>query len=508
MATVIHSLAVSGSRRTDGTVNAGGRIFLTRPGTANTRVTGYQDKDKSAAHTLVSGGYLLDAAGKIGIFVDEPCTVRIEDQDGITVDQFSTEPTVSAGLVEVINSGYTGIDPDTGQYVAGERTYLSRILSSFASSVGGVDGKFLANGNATGRYLKDAISDFGVSVKTFGAVGNGVADDTVPIQNTVNFVRSLGGGTVLFPPGGYKITSPITVPSGTISFVGQSLTTSIISNANLAANAFTATSGTSHAWRNLAITGSGGTSTGSAIALGTSTEVVFENVEISSHTKGISGGGAGSVYLSNVTIPSNVATGLDLTGAAFDVTIIGGSYTTSTISIAIGSTSKAKIIGTTVSSGTAGIDIQSTASLYAYGVINTGVSVGLRTSATAGAVFHAACNWGTLGVTDQRTGAPVAYTFAADGNFTPLPSQADEIRVTVTAAAVVTVNNITAIGAGRPFTLICSRSTAGAVTWTFDTKYVLSAAVAPANGNRVNLLLLYSPIDDKTYEVGRAATAN
>jgi polygalacturonase len=48
-----------------------------------------------------------------------------------------------------------------------------------------------------------------VSVKDFGAVGNGVADDTVAIQAALNS----GAGTVYFPEGTYPVSTALTVPS-------------------------------------------------------------------------------------------------------------------------------------------------------------------------------------------------------------------------------------------------------------------------------------------------------
>ena len=51
-----------------------------------------------------------------------------------------------------------------------------------------------------------------VSVKDFGAVGDGIADDTVAIQAALNCFSSLGG-TVFFPRGDYKITAPLVMKS-------------------------------------------------------------------------------------------------------------------------------------------------------------------------------------------------------------------------------------------------------------------------------------------------------
>ncbi len=45
----------------------------------------------------------------------------------------------------------------------------------------------------------------GLSVKPFGAIGNGVVDDTKAIQTAIDSVAKNGGGTVFFPAGTYKV---------------------------------------------------------------------------------------------------------------------------------------------------------------------------------------------------------------------------------------------------------------------------------------------------------------
>lgn len=54
------------------------------------------------------------------------------------------------------------------------------------------------------------MSAFGINVFDFGAVGNGIVDDTVAIQAAINFAAERGGGRILFPytKGGYRIASP------------------------------------------------------------------------------------------------------------------------------------------------------------------------------------------------------------------------------------------------------------------------------------------------------------
>lgn len=64
------------------------------------------------------------------------------------------------------------------------------------------------------------ISAFGVNVKTFGAVGDGVTDDTQAIKDAVAFMKKRGGGTIYFPDGTYCVTETIYIDSLGIVFQG------------------------------------------------------------------------------------------------------------------------------------------------------------------------------------------------------------------------------------------------------------------------------------------------
>jgi Pectate lyase superfamily protein len=58
------------------------------------------------------------------------------------------------------------------------------------------------------------------NVKTFGAKGDGITDDTAAIQSTIDAAILAGGGVVLFPLGTYKTTGALQCSSSHIVFLG------------------------------------------------------------------------------------------------------------------------------------------------------------------------------------------------------------------------------------------------------------------------------------------------
>ena len=72
----------------------------------------------------------------------------------------------------------------------------------------------------TAGQIKDVVeghtaqlADIAINIKSFGAIGDGITDDSTAIQNAINYVGSLGGGTVLIPDGIYSITKTLLVKS-------------------------------------------------------------------------------------------------------------------------------------------------------------------------------------------------------------------------------------------------------------------------------------------------------
>ena len=106
-----------------------------------------------------------------------------------------------------------------------------------ASGGAGLVGFIQSGTGAVARTVQDKARE-SVSVKDFGAVGNGVIDDTAAIQNAINFLRNTStslGGILHFPAGIYRITygldgRSITPTDGArrISYIGESMYSSSI----------------------------------------------------------------------------------------------------------------------------------------------------------------------------------------------------------------------------------------------------------------------------------------
>jgi len=67
----------------------------------------------------------------------------------------------------------------------------------------------IATGSTTARSLADRFADV-VNVKDFGAIGDGVTDDTAAIQAALDYIKT-DGGTLVFPYATYKCNSVLTL---------------------------------------------------------------------------------------------------------------------------------------------------------------------------------------------------------------------------------------------------------------------------------------------------------
>src|SRR5690606_15260052 len=74
----------------------------------------------------------------------------------------------------------------------------------------------------------EQLADMAINVKTYGAKGDGVTDDTEAIQKAIDACFAAGGGIVFFPEGKYIISAPV-VKKAKVSLIGVGGRDSIIS---------------------------------------------------------------------------------------------------------------------------------------------------------------------------------------------------------------------------------------------------------------------------------------
>jgi hypothetical protein len=111
---------------------------------------------------------------------------------GKKISQFATITTVASGdYFPVVQASDT----------SNKRASLASLSTSLQFTQAGTD--------ATARTIDSKLKDV-VSVKDFGAVGDGVTDDTVAIQAAINRIGIYPGAELYFPAGIYRITAPLT----------------------------------------------------------------------------------------------------------------------------------------------------------------------------------------------------------------------------------------------------------------------------------------------------------
>lgn len=197
---------------------AGGSVYFYVPGTTTPKDT-WQD---SAQTILNTNPVILDARGQAVIYGTGSYRQIVKDSTGNLIwDQFSASG-FENGVLAVNNLSDLASS-------AAARTNLG--LGSAATKDIDTDGAFAANSDvrvpsqkAAGTYIAAKIREVVVSVKAFGAVGDGSTDDTAAVLAAIAYLKSVGGGTLFFPRGtNCKVTSTILVDGNGIRIVGESL---------------------------------------------------------------------------------------------------------------------------------------------------------------------------------------------------------------------------------------------------------------------------------------------
>ena len=168
---------------------------------------------------------------------------------------------------------------------------------------------------AVSRPLLSTLGDW-VSVKNFGAVGDGTTDDTAAIQAAITHAGTLAyGANVFFPDGEYKVTSTLTISGNSVSLTGASRDSVQIIRSTAYGEIFAFSKGTSTVLDGVGIFNmrliDNGTNnaTGTAIRVENVSRFELNNIIIFGGTNGVIFKGAANVVVNNLTMYMQNASG-------------------------------------------------------------------------------------------------------------------------------------------------------------------------------------------------------
>jgi hypothetical protein len=483
-AALVDVLSVAGSRLSDGTPNSSGTVYFFRPGT-NTPVNVYSD---AAATTIITQPVTLNSGGLInladfpnGIYVTQPVRVLVQDVNtNIVVD--TTYIPASAGDVGVSNAGFTDSN-------------LNDVLTKAFTSFGGQDWKYKESGGATSRTIKSKFAEQGISVKDFGAVGDGVADDTTAIQNAANEAKSLSTNLFL-PAGTYKISQAITISSAHVSVRGESFGVTRIITSHATASIFSFASCSSFEVSGLRLNCSS-SSAGAGIAFTDCNDLAVVGVALDSN--------AGALFLT--AISAAISTGLS-SGMTFEHCALTCQDDATARALKLSNTTVVNVVDSILHGNPNGVCMEfagytgdvTVSSTYFTGtgkaIVWTSGGTGVRfrvfgcpSIGTAG--YSVAFDVSALStLPDFRQWGnnvdAVAFSAAIGNTLTPVLYKGKEIILsatsggagtqTVAAPAILPGTGTTDVDLYWDFVFI--NASGGAVTWSTNAIYVLSGAVA------------------------------
>lgn len=444
-----------------GTPVASGYARFYQPGTT-TPITVYSDETATAT---LSQPVSLDAGGRAEVYTLVPCRLIAKKSDDATTVFDGNPNYVDATMVSIKNSAVN----------SGAETTLDALLTNSAGNLGSYQ-------EATGAQLRSytaRLRDEAVSVKDYGALGDGAQDDTAYIQAALDRCAA-SGKPLKFPTGVYLVNGQLSIGAITtskFSILGDGPKSSIIKQSSTSASTlvFNYVGSTDYGGsiRDIGITAST-TSSGSAISDTNANNLVLHNVEVALHRTGFAMSGCTGSKLLQCSVLSTdgnaAAVGVSLGASAL---VLGGVYTGSSSAgtgisssgnsvtvadaaisgwatgVSLSGTS-CNVSGGSVGATTSGVSVTGASSrvqglTVTIGNAGTGVTLGAANCRAEGLVVSGTTS--TTGISATTAGAKISDCVIS-GCATGITSSQNDHRIYSCEITTSTVNAINASGTG------------------------------------------------------------
>lgn len=207
-----------------------GSVRFYQPGTTSP-VSVYRD---DALTQLLTQPVPLDGFGRsiYPIYLKAPVRAIFYSSSGAQLLDVERYDGDRAELVALVNTSWPGV------------ATVDALATALGTSLGGTNGNVqIPATGAVGRTVAAKFAEIALSVKDFGAKGDGTTDDSAAFVAALLAAKSAGGATVLVPPGTFIISQLLTLASANgVSFVGEGFAVSTIKQITAATGVFSATS--------------------------------------------------------------------------------------------------------------------------------------------------------------------------------------------------------------------------------------------------------------------------
>lgn len=200
-------------------VTAAGMNFLTGNVVTSTQIQEFTATQGQTVFTLTNFNY-APSTNNLSVFVNGSKQIAGVNftETNVNTFTFSTGLNVGdsveaiVGLVAsggIISAGSVSYTPGTNSLIPAGGT-VATALNDLSDKANGTNyiGYNQGSTGGTNRVLTSKLKE-SVSVKDFGAVGDGITDDTSAIQAAITYGGSVGGADIYFPTGTYKVTSTL-----------------------------------------------------------------------------------------------------------------------------------------------------------------------------------------------------------------------------------------------------------------------------------------------------------